>query len=611
MTDECKSKVLITIQSTTNSGLKKIIDKDGRIDKTRDIPNLPPEIIDHILYWLLKEYQNCDGQSHCNISKFDSEYELLNLFIVFPHLLPKIKLKLCPYDIPICIYNFMYLKIDNLYEIFTYLVDTLHDMYSLDMWLSFITCEHSPFYYTDDGVDLVYYILNKYSNHQRKKISNYLLCNILRNTIITKSIDNIIFNKLVYHFKNTSKYKLSILTNNEKAILLSFSSINIYTPGFRSYGFSECIIEILSMHSTKLLDILAENNKFDNLCNNLVYILDCYIVDSINCIYDSDYDYLLQLTIEYYLSKVLYSKNNTYLSIISLILEKAIIKKNYNAITFIFGLRESTNTQIQILIQNFLLKELRNKNSDNYTFLFDYMDMDIYMCRSTYRFTFTDLSIFEWNHTNYYTESYIYLYQKAITNTHNTHNIHNLDKNLLYKIYNYMVYNYNHVNMNLIFDKSYTFENINLELENKIDYHNSISDKLHSLHMKNDIDTLCKYISKVITLCKKCSSIFIIMDVKCHSTLNFNKKQFHRKVKYIHNIYNFVYKYKLYNYVKLNNIIRVKTINILDEILDYKFNNLENIADYTAKSKHTKIIQSTINLEKFILNFLVILNKNM
>ena len=101
------------------------------------------------------------------------------------------------------------------------------------------------------------------------------------------------------------------------------------------------------------------------------------------------------------------------------------------------------------------------------------------------------------------------------------------------------------------------------------------------------------------------------MELKCPGTLIFNKKQFHRKVKYIHNIYNFVYKHKLYNYEKLNNIIRVKKLNIIDEIDDFKLNNIESITDYTAKSKHTKIIQSTINLQTFILNFLVILNKNM
>ena len=181
-------------------------------ETTKPIPYLPPEIIEHIVSLLLFNINEVND---------NTQYTLLNLFTVFPYLLRQIKTTLCfTYEIPLHIYNFLHMKIDNVFDLLVILEENLQDMYHLDDWLKFITCEHSPFYNTDEGIQFVNYILNRYSNHQKKKIANNLLCNILDHNIITKSLDNIIFNKLVNSYEKTDKLKLSLLSNKEKKVFL-------------------------------------------------------------------------------------------------------------------------------------------------------------------------------------------------------------------------------------------------------------------------------------------------------------------------------------------------------------------------------------------------------
>ena len=222
------------IEKDSEKGSVMDVEKDRKLD--REIPYLPPEMIENITRLLIQDFHTCKEcmyYEQCNESIYDNEYTLLNLFIVFPYLLRQIKDKFCSHKISLYIYNFVYIKIDNVFDKLVTLVETFKDIYSLDMWLAFITCDHSPFYNTNEGIAFVNYILSKYSNHQQKKISNYLLCNLLNyHTIIpiSKSLDNIIFNKLVYHFKNTKKLNISLLTIEEKYLLLSYiasKSINI------------------------------------------------------------------------------------------------------------------------------------------------------------------------------------------------------------------------------------------------------------------------------------------------------------------------------------------------------------------------------------------------
>ena len=220
-------------------------------------------------------YYDTDNREINEQKKHDNEYTLLNLIIVFPYVLQQIKTNFQWCEIPLHIYNFVYMEshIDNVFDTLVMILENFKDTYSLDMWLGFVTCDHSPFYNTKDGIKFVNYILNKHSNHQKKKIRNTVLCNLLNHSNIipiSKSIDNIIVNKLARLFPQTDKKIIGKLTNEELQLLFEYTLLDI--PNLRSsYNISTYIISVLKLYSTKIIDIICniENNIFFPYLHNL------------------------------------------------------------------------------------------------------------------------------------------------------------------------------------------------------------------------------------------------------------------------------------------------------------------------------------------------------
>lgn len=651
--------------------------KDISKASARDIPYLPPEIITNIAQQLLNSmkasittYPNAFYDNSYEINRHNNEFTLLNLLIVFPYLLGEIKIILrYSSDIPIYIYNFMYIDIHNVYNNLVILYENLKDMYCLDNWLNFITCENSPFYNTKEGIRFVNYILKQYSNHQEKKIRNQLLCNLLSYTNINpipKSLDNIIFNKLVHNFNQTKKLHISLLSNKEKEILLTYmihkSKNNFYA--------SQIIISIFKICSTKLLDILFENNKDFTymhfiIQNDLIkYILNNYTTKN----------YSLDGILKYYLSTILkYShyinlsldKNSrftSYYDIIAPILVEAVINKNKEVISLIIDLKETTQSNILYILGNHYIFN----NKENLNLAYDYI-INIYY---KFTFTFNDLSFFEWiyndiNVNNNTFISKISLYKLAVKNIDN---IHNLNKALMYKIYNYMLFNFNSLGLNLIFNKSFSFkvnkneskdesteentfettvettvdtnvdttvestdESISSLLTYSNSYSNSIADKIEDLQLKNDIDNIYKYILKYYNLVNKCSSIIDLMKKKNAYTddtkLGKDKKytrEYNKRLLYLYNVYNFMFKHKLYNESKLKGSLNRSSLKNLRKINnkfsipidDYDFNDNDNhlsditsITSYKNISLNRKLVDNLLNLKKLISKILEIINK--
>ena len=630
LTNDTENKFILQLPITKK---KEIINSSTA--PAREIPYLPQEMIDHIISFILLDIPtNDDDNAYNNINNY--EYTLLNIFIVFPYLLPRIAPKLDYGSIPIYIYNFVYMKIDNVYDTLIMLFDSLKNKYELNMWLSFITCDHSTFYNTNEGIRFVYYILNQYSNHQNKKMSKKLLCNLLNHSDIIpipKSIDNIIFNILLYNFKLTKKLHLSMLTTKEKQLLLRYNLSNYsYRNRNSDYDSSIYLISVFKIHSTKILDILAENIYFitmhnTNISSLITYILNNYTVDN----------YVLGSFIKYYLSVVLklfyyndsaYSKKATftksYCAVIAPILEQALIHKHTDLIRLLLDLRETTKTNILYIIGY----DSFYKDKEKLALAFDYI-IDVYY---KHTFTFDDLLLFDWsynvnlcdNHKSVVLKLFLYKITEEKIN-----NIHNLNKVLLYKIYNYMVYHFNRLNINLIFNKSYSFkgnddnfsnESSNVSITRVLTYSNSIVDKIETLKLKNDIDNMYKYITKFSNLVQKCSFIMKLMVKQSTSTNNLGtdkneSKKYNKKLLYIYNIYNYTLKHKLYYEPKLNSTIkRVSLIN-LEEINKSKFNiDLHNIDSITTSYKKTslnrKIVSNMLKLKEYITKVIEIINKD-
>jgi hypothetical protein len=614
---------------------------------TREIPYLPPEMIEHIVSFILSDTPEHDDDYNNNIyvKIHNYEYTLLNLFIVFPHLLRQIAPKLDYGSIPIYIYNFIYMKIDNVYDTLVMLFENVkaarHD---LDMWVSFITCDHSPFYNTDEGIRFVCYILNQYSNHQNKKMSKQLLCNLLNHSDIIpipKNIDNIIFNILVHNFNLTKKLHLSMLTSKEKQVLLRYTITNYSYRNMNSdYDASIFLISVFKIHSTKLLDILVENTYFIAMHNSNKHNLIDYILNN----YTSD-NYVLGSFIKYYLSVVLnlvhrsysthspntpFSKN--YFIIIAPILEQALIHKHTDLIRLLLNLKETTKSNILYIIGY----DSFYKDKDKLVLAFDYI-INVY-----YKYTFNELSLFDWSYNvnkiknDTQTEVLFKLFLYKISEE-KINNIHNLNKDLLYKIYNYIVYHYNRLNINLIVNKTYSFKGneddssndasndasnnaSNMSITRVLTYSNSIVDKIESLKLKNDIDTMYKYIIKFYSLIHKCSFLMNLMEKKSSNTDNIGidknaSKRYNKRLKYMYNIYNYILKNKLYYVSKLKETIKKVSLINLEEINQSKFNidvnNIDSIiTSYKKTSLNRQIISNMLTLKEYLTEVIELVNKD-
>ena len=622
---------------------------------THETPYLPPEIVELIVSFILVEIPRYNyDDTDKNID--DYEYTLLNILIVFPYLVKQITPQFDYGAIPKHIYNFVYMKIDNVYDIFVMLFENLKAARNdLDMWLEFITCEHSPFYNTDEGIRFIYYILSKYSNHQQKKMKKKLLCNLLNHEDvfpIPKSLDNIIYNILLYNYKNTKKLQLSLLTSKEKQLLLNYTvikGISRYRYTIDDYDISKFIISVFKLYSTKIINILIENTHFNNIHilnkdSLFDYILNNYTAD--NYLLDSFIKYYLSAVLKHYYSSLSYSSHKVdftqvYYDIIAPILEKAIFNKHTDLISLLLNLDETTKTRILFIIG------YDSTYKDKV-----YLDLAIeYIINVYYKstFNFNDLSLFNWFYDNInYNQmlnlninktllSKLFLYKMAEANQTKTDHIHIHDSVLLYKIYNYTVFNFYRLNINLIYNKTYSFKDKrdgtrdeardgtrDDSITTLFSYSSSITDTLELLQLKNDIDNMYNYIIKFYNLIVKCTSIIklaqketSVSDESDDSKLGIDKtytKKYHKRLLYIYNVYNYILKHKLYYETSLKTTMQRASLKHIEQINSSKFNiDLKTIGSntrYKDTSKNRKIIENILKLKVFITKMVEIINKD-
>ena len=626
-----------------------------------ETPYLPPEIVEHIVSFILvKKIKHYTYDAVKNID--DYEYTLLNILIVFPYLVKQITPHFDYGAIPKHIYNFVYMKIDNVYDIFVMLFENLKAARNdLDMWLEFITCEHSPFYNTDEGTRFISYILSKYSNHQQKKMKKKLLCNLLNHEDvfpIPKSLDNIIYNILLYNYKNTKKLQLSLLTSKEKQLLLNYTvikGISRYRYTIDDYDISKFIISVFKLYSTKIINILIENTHFINIHflnkdSLFDYILNNYTAD--NYLLDSFIKYYLSAVLKHYYSSFSYSSHKVdftqvYYDIIAPILEKAIFNKHTDLISLLLNLDETTKPRILFIIGY----DSTYKDKVYLDLAIDYIIKVYY--KST--FNFDDLSLFNWLYDNInYNQMLninktllpkLFLYKMAEANQTKTDNIHILNttfnKELLYKIYNYTVFNFYRLNLNSIYDKTYNFKGKrdgardgarDSSMSTLFSYSSSITDTLELLQLKNDIDNMYNYIIKFYNLIVKCTSIIklaqketSVSDDSDDTKLGVDKtytKTYHKRLLYIYNVYNYILKHKLYYESSLKSTMRKASLKHLEQINSSKFNiDLKNSGSidsgsigsntrYKDTSKHRQIIENILKLKVFITKMVEIINKD-
>ena len=605
-------------------------------------------IVDHLLESMNHQqssniythaYYDTNNREINEQKKHDNEYTLLNLIIVFPYVLQQIKSKFQWSEIPLHIYNFVYMEpeINNVFDTLVMILENFKDTYSLNMWLGFVTCDHSPFYNTKDGIKFVNYILNKHSNHQQKKIRHTLLCNLLNHSSIipiSKSIDNIIVNKLARLFPQTDKKIIGKLTNEELQLLFEYTLLDVHNLR-HAYNKNTYIISILKVYSTKIIDIICslENNVFFPYLHNLNrdslidYILKNYTSNNVS----------LGNIIKYYLSKVLQKIhsitisydtladfNKTYFDIMLPILEKAIFHKHGDLINLILSMTESTrDTIFYILKHNFNLYNNETMFHYLFTFIINHNITVNNIATNTPKFPlqFSDLLLFRWEHSIYTNlQVNLRLYEKLGLNlgmAPNIHNTYNTHKDLLYKIYNYMVYNYNSLNMQLLFKKTYIIKDNYTGVNSKTTYSSSILDTLNVLSIKTDIDILYTYFRKYYTthyplIIKKCTYLMKLMSSysnKNNDSSDSKKvytQKYHRRSLYLYNIYNYMLKHKLYLYSKMYSEMKKSSLRHLNVINNTKFNTIDNINNYKNTRKNCKIVADILKLKAILIHSLEI-----
>ena len=262
---------------------------------------------------------------------------------------------------------------------------------------------------------------------------------------------------------------------------------------------------------------------------------------------------------------------------------------------------ETTKSNILKIINS---ENLYN-NSNHFSFIFNYV---VYK----YTFNFNDLIAFTWKNNRETIEKYLLLYnlsQKYITN------IHNFDKRLLVNIYNYMVEQYNILNINLILEKTYNYKECDNDNNYISTYSTSILDNLECLNIKNDIDNLYTYICRFYNISRKCNNILKILTNKCENLDGSIPyvKNYNKRIIYVYNVYNFILKHKLYKNITVNTNLIKKSNIILEELNTHKFNNTDTINDtkndnYKPTNKNKKIIDSILKLQEIIKNYNMLAN---
>ena len=525
-------------------------EKENKNEK--DIPYLPQELIELIA-------------SFCN-----DKDTLFKLLMFFPYLFKKVqkflilknKFDFCNIytnTIPTFLYDVVYKN-----PITTYSFNVLNyfkliiPFYYYDVWFGFIMDEQhgSTFHKKYIGKHITKYILSCYSNKQLKQISYKILSYVLKYDLCDKKIDNIIFNRLSYSFKNTSKLKLSLLTNTEKEILLS--NIKKYKIDHNSI-----IVSALSIYSTKLLDILADND----ILNRLYLYLD---YDDLNALITlNTNNYLFLMILKYYLNLI--TLDSTYSSIILHILKYAIKHKYDTIINLICNIELSKKIIPNIIINSSYYDDNQEYKYNNLTYLLSHCK-DINLSSLSWWYFHELLPL---NEIHNKVNKHILLFQKYKLNDINLDNISN---ELLLKIYNYFHYYYKLNKLHITSGKEYTEYNI-LDFEdssgssNSSSSSSSSSSSRHLSMCKNNLNQIINDYINYRDLVEKCNFIRNIVNTKYmtptkHETIHTKKeiKKIQYKLIYFMHIYKLILKYKLYNSIHLKNVIHNSSIVVLKVI---------------------------------------------
>jgi len=532
--------------------------------KDDDIPYLPQELIELIA-------------SFCN-----DKDTLFKLLMFFPYLFKQVNKYLIlkhKYDfyniytntIPTFLYDVVYKN-----PITTYSFNVLNyfkliiPFYYYDVWFGFIMDEQhgSTFHKKNIGKHITKYILSCYSNKQLKQISYKILSYVLKYDLCDKKIDNIIFNRLSYSFKNTSKLKLSLLTNTEKEILLS--NIKKYKIDHNSI-----IVSALRIYSTKLLDILADNDILNRIYLYLDYDdLNVLIADNVN-------NYLFLMILKYYLNLI--TLDSTYSSIILHILKYAIKHKYNTIINLICNIELSKKIIPNIIINSSYYDDNQEYKYNNLTYLLSHCK-DINLSSLSWWYFHELLPL---NEIHNKVNKHILLFQQYKLNDIKLDNISN---ELLLTIYNYFHYYYKLNKLHITSGKEYPEYNI-LDFKDSSGSGSSGgsgsgssggsgsgssggSSGSSNLSMcKNNLNQIINDYINYRDLVEKCNFIRNIVNTKYmtptkHDTIHTKKeiKKIQYKIIYFMHIYKLILKYKLYNSIHLKNVIHNSSIVVLKVI---------------------------------------------
>lgn len=537
-------------------------EKETEKDKDDDIPYLPQELIELIA-------------SFCN-----DKDTLFKLLMFFPYLFKKVqkflilknKFDFCNIytnTIPTFLYDVVYKN-----PITTYSFNVLNyfkliiPFYYYDVWFGFIMDEQhgSTFHKKYIGKHITKYILSCYSNKQLKQISYKILSYVLKYDLCDKKIDNIIFNRLSYSFEKTSKLKLSLLTNTEKEILLS--NIKKYKINHNSI-----IVSALRIYSTKLLDILADNDILNRIYLYLDYDdLNALIADNVN-------NYLFLMILKYYLNLI--TLDSTYSSIILHILKYAIKHKYDTIINLICNIELSNKTIPNIIINSSYYDDNKEYKYNNLIYLLSH-------CKNI------NLSSLSWwyfhellplDEVNNKVNKHILLFQQYKLNDINLDNISN---ELLLTIYNYFHYYYKLNKLHITSGKEYPEYNI-LDFEDSSGSGSNVSNTLSMC--KNNLNQIINDYINYRDLVEKCNFIRNIVNTKYmtptkHETIHTKKeiKKIQYKLIYFMHIYKLILKYKLYNSIHLKNVVHKSSIVVLKVInkdINFKYISKDNFIVFT------------------------------
>ena len=566
---------------------KRDIYIDIDIYSDREIPTLPRDIIEIIA-------------TYCY--KIDT---LLKLAIFFPYLVAQIIKRNIAFCMPMQIPHFIddiinwenLVNLDNNMQIFKMSHSSIFEyfqnissIYTPYTWLDFIIDidAGSNFHKTYSGNQITKYIISYLSNNELRSLSYKVLAYIVKHNLYlyNNKLTNIIYQRLSRYFSETKKDKgkfnlISLLTVKDKDNVKYDKPAEIVTllSNMSHYyiNVSAIIISALTIHSTKILDLLLETNKINKLNAFDAMDISHFIVSNPLT------DYLLVMMIEYYFKLI--SFNNDSFNCMRYIFELAIHKKNHHIINIIYGI-EKHKRAIPTLIINTNKNDFYNKNDcENLKYLLLYCkNLDLSLLSWSAPSTLANFHL-EYQYDLYTIDSYILLFENA--KLYDT-NLDNMDRNLLLKIYNYF-------NKYYIFNKLHiTTSKVYPELDAEA-FGSGIDISIIKEHLHYLFIDLTEY----FTLVNKCQYIIKLSDTKfINSSSNIKNisKNLLSKSIYLFNIYTFILKHKLYYSIKLNKFITILSKHTI-EIL--KCNDI-NIKLIEFNKKLIELIEKCMSIDQSV-----------